>query len=213
MFRALRGGSWQLGTQPASDKERQQRQALPSPPARPRPPAMRHRRQPQGRVHFRRLAAVFNARLLAADRYRLRCSPPLRTRLLRDCSLPGAHGLGAPGLAAEAARLPALTAWSPPWRGTGRRRAHPAASPKRTRAAHGLLPVAVATTRAGRLPTRPGGAACLCIFLLLWLNLFSGTQGGPRRLTFFCKREAGGGQGLVSPRRPRGILLGHRRRW
>lgn len=91
--------------------------------------------------------------------------PPLRTRLLRDCSLPGAHGLGAPGLAAEAARLPALTAWSPPWRGTGRRRAHPAASPKRTRAAHGLLPVAVATTRAGRLPTRPGGAACLCIFL------------------------------------------------
>lgn len=77
MFHGLRGGSWQLGTQPASDKERQQRQALPSPPARPHPPAMRHRRQPQGRVHFRRLVAVFNARLLAADRYRLRCPTPL----------------------------------------------------------------------------------------------------------------------------------------
>ena len=38
----------------------------------------------------------------------------------------------------------------------------------------------------------------LCIFSLLWLNLFFGTQGRPKRLKFSYRREAGGGHARES---------------
>ena len=162
MFHALRGGSWQLGTRPASDKERQQRQALPSPPARPHPPAMRHRRQPQGWVRFRRLVAVFNARCwlltgtgsgappLVEDSapQRLQPSRHSRSRGPRPCC-GGSQAPSADGLEPTLERDRKVQ--SPP---RGR---------KRTRAAHGLPALAVPATGAGRLPTRPGGASPLLV--------------------------------------------------
>ena len=47
---------------------------------------------------------------------------------------------------------------------------------------------------------------CFSIFLLLWLNLFFGTQGSPRRLKHFYKRKAGD-TGLLSPGKPPRVRL------
>ena len=44
---------------------------------------------------------------------------------------------------------------------------------------------------------------CFCIFSLLSLNLFFGTQGRPRRLNVFYKQEAGGGHDGVGSGRGR----------
>ena len=70
--------------------------------------------------------------------------------------------------------------------------------------------------RSSTLMAKPSLLSCLTVFLcswifsLLWLNLFLGTWGRPRRLKFFYNQGAGGGhrEGRSVPERPIRVPLG-----
>lgn len=111
-----------------------------------------------------------------------------RQFLTPGCWLLTGTSSGAPPRNPAPQRLqPSQCSWS---RGS---RPHPRSQGRFPRGREGRRPWSSAGLALGKaLGAHP---ACPRIFLLLCLNMFSGTRGGPRRRTFFCKLEAGGGWG------------------